>query len=82
MSGGVSRVKDHLVRIVGNVMPCKEVLSKLRKFILAQLCLKKRKKSSKNNEGKLQGKLLNTPVPLNFDTDDEDEEIRGMRRAM
>ena len=73
-------MRDHSTRIVVNVMPCKEVPSEVRKFILAQLHLKKRERQvTKIMEEKLQ---VNIPAHLSFDTDDEDDENRDMRRVI
>ena len=86
MSGGVSRLKEHLAGRQGNVAACTQVSLEVRKQMLAHLIGKKKdKQSAQQRESMIREELMHNPVQIDNDSSEqseEDEEERQMRRAI
>jgi len=55
MSCRITRIKDHLAGIVGNVMHCSEVSGQVRIFILKLWQKKRQRYAAKIREGNAEG---------------------------
>ena len=78
-------MKNHLAGISGNVAPCHEVPSDVKKELTEHLRMKKREQQvAKITKEKLQEDLLSQPVTRSSESDesDEDDESRDIRIAM